>query len=85
MEPETGYPKKPSSNEDAAPGLSNPNEDPWTPDESDESPTITVTIDDADTYIESATITGTDNVESVTVVIVAEDGTEVCVMTIPEI
>jgi hypothetical protein len=84
MEPETGYPKETSSNSDGTSGLSNPNEDPWTPEETDDSPTITIKISDEDTYIESATITGTDNVESVTVVIVADDGSEVCLKSLPD-
>ena len=84
MEPETGYSKETSSNPDGASGLSNPTEEPWTPEETDDSPTITINISDEDTYIESATITGTDNVESVTVVIVAADGSEVCLMFLPD-
>ena len=78
MQPETGYTKETSSNPDGAPGLSNPNEDPWTPADGDESPSVTITISDEDTFIESATITGTENVQSVTVVVVEEDGDEVC-------
>ena len=78
MEPETGYPIDTSSNPDDKPGLSNPNVDPWTPDDDDEEPTVTITVDDEDAYIESVTITGTENVASVTVTIVDEDGEEVC-------
>ena len=77
MEPETGYPKEASTNPDGATGLSNPNEDPWTPADGDESPSVTITISDEDTFIESATITGTENVESVTVVVVEENGDKV--------
>jgi hypothetical protein len=78
MEPERGYPMETSSNPAGVSGLSDPSDDPWTPDNSDDSPTVTVIINKEDTYIESATITGTENVESVTVVIEADDGSKVC-------
>ena len=77
MQPETGYPIETSSNPDGKPGFSAPDEDPWTPDEDDESPTVTITVDDEDTYIESLKITTTDNVQSVTVIIVDAEGNEV--------
>ena len=82
MQPETGYPVETSSNPDGAPGLSNPSEDPWTPADSDESPSVTIIISDEDTFIESATVTGTENVKSVTVVVVEENGDEVCLKLI---
>ena len=77
MVPETGYPIKPSSNTDDKDGLVDPNEEPWSPDEDDENPSVTITVDEEDTIIESVTVTDTENVESVTVVIVDEDGNEV--------
>lgn len=82
MQPETGYPIETSSNPDGNPGLSDPNEDPWTPDEDDESPRVTITVDDEDTYIEAIKITDTDNVKSVTVVIIDEEGNEVSSTTV---
>jgi hypothetical protein len=82
MEPETGYPIETSSNPDDKPGLTDPSEDPWTPAEEDESPTVTITIDDEDTYIEFIKITDTENVESVTVVVIDEDGNEVSSTTV---
>jgi hypothetical protein len=82
MQPETGYPIETSSNPGDKPGLSDPAEDPWTPDESDESPTVTITVDDEDTYIESIKITETDNVESVTITVIDEDGNEVSSTTV---
>ena len=82
MQPETSYPKETSSNSDNKSGLSDPEEEPWTPDENDESPTVTINIDDdEDKFIESVTVTGTENVESVTVTVVDEDGSEVCYMS----
>ena len=79
MAPETGYPIKPSSNTDDKDGLSDPSEDPWRPDRGDENPSVTITVDtEEDKFIESVIIDDTKNVESVTVVIVNEDGSEVC-------
>jgi len=82
MQPETGYPIETSSNPDDKPGLSDPAEEPWSPDEDDESPTVTITVDDEDTYIESIKITETDNVESVTITVIDEDGNEVSSTTV---
>ena len=79
MQPETGYPIKPSSNTDDKDGLSDPSEDPWTSDPEDENPSVEIVIDgEEDKYIEEITITDTENVESVTVTVVDEDGNEVC-------
>ena len=79
MQPETGYPIKPSSNKDDKDGLSDPSEDPWTPDPEDENPSVEIVIDgEEDKQIEEITITDTENVESVTVTVVDEDGNEVC-------
>jgi len=78
MQPETSYPMKPSSNTDGKPGLSNPDKDAWSPDENDKNPSVSITIDDEeDKFIDSVTITETENVESVTVVVIHEDGTKV--------
>ena len=80
MQPETTYPKETSSNSGDKSGLTNPEDEPWTPDENDKKPTVTVTIDDEeDRFIESVTVTGTENVGSVTVTVVDEDGNEVCI------
>ena len=79
MQPETTYPKETSSNSGDKSGLTNPDDEPWTPDEDDKEPTVTITIDDEeDKFIESVTVTGTENVGSVTVTVVDEDGNEVC-------
>ena len=79
MQPETTYPKETSSNSDDKDGLTDPDAEPWSPDEDDNTPTVTITIDDEeDKFIESVTVTGTENVDSVTVTIVDEDGSEVC-------
>ena len=79
MQPETTYPKETSSNSGDKSGLTNPDDEPWTPDENDKKLTVTITIDDEeDKFIESVTVTGTDNVGSVTVTVVDEDGNEVC-------
>jgi len=78
MQPETSYPKKPSSNTDGKPGLSNPNKDPWSPDENDKNPSVSITVDDEeDKFIDSVTITKTENIKRVTVVVIHEDGTKV--------
>ena len=83
MEPEI-YPMKPSSNPDGKPGLSNPDKDAWSSDENDKKPSVTITVDDEeDKYIDSVTITETDNVDSVTVVVInKDDGTEVSCLDI---
>ena len=79
MEPETTYPKETSSNSGDKSGLTDPDDEPWTPDEEDKEPTVTITIDDEeDKFIESVTVTGTENVGSVTVTVIDEDGNEVC-------
>ena len=79
MQPEKTYPKETSSNSENIAGLTNPDDEPWTPDENDKNPTVTITInDEEDKFIESVTVTGTDNVGSVTVTVVDEDGNEVC-------
>ena len=78
MQPETSYPIKPSSNTDGKPGLSNPDKDAWSPDTKDKNPSISITVDDEeDKFIDSVTITKTENVGSVTVVVIHKDGTKV--------
>ena len=77
MQPETSYPINTSSNTDGKPGLSNPDKDAWSPDENDKEPSVSITVDDEDKYIDSVTITETENVGTVTVVVINEDGTEV--------
>lgn len=77
MKPETGYPIETSSNPDDKPGLSNPEREPWSPSTNDQLPTVTITVDDEDTYIDSIKLTDTDNVQSVTITVEDEDGNEV--------
>jgi hypothetical protein len=76
---ESTYPKEVSSNEDGKPGLSNSNQSPWSPEDGDEAPTVTVTVSDdtEDVYIDSLQITNLENVESVIVTIVDSEGTQV--------
>ena len=77
---ESTYPKDTSSNSDDKLGLSNIDKQPWSPEEGDESPTVTVTVsnfDDADVHIDTVRITSTTNVQSVTVTYITFDGTEV--------
>ena len=78
MKPETSYPIKPSSNTDGKPGLSNPDKDAWSPDTKDKNPSVSITVDDEeDKFIDSVTITKTENVRNVTVVVIHKDGTKV--------
>ena len=77
MQPKSTYPKETSSNSGDKSGLTNPDDEPWTPDEDDKEPTVTITIDDENKFIDSVTLTGTDNVNSVSVTVVDEDGNEV--------
>ena len=77
-QPETTYPKETRSNSGDKSGLTNPDDEPLTPDENDIKPTTTLTVDDEDTFIESDIIAGAANVGSVTVAVVDEDGNEVC-------
>ena len=82
MQPEI-YPMKPSSNTDEKLGLSNPDQDAWSPDENDKKPSVSITVDDEeDKYIDSVTLTETDNVDTVTVVVINKDGTEVSCLDI---
>lgn len=79
MTPESGYPIETSSNDDDKSGLSDENEDPWTPADDDKTPTVTITVTDdgEDKYIESVTIPDTTNVGTVVIVVIQEDGTRV--------
>ena len=79
---ESTYPKTASTNDDSKDGLSDPNEDPWSPSEDDDEPSVTVSINDEDgeeDLIESVKITGLENVDEVTVTVVDSNGDEVSV------
>ena len=76
---ESTYPKTVSTGDDSKPGLSDPNENTWSPSEDDDEPSVTVTVsdDEVDDYIESVKITGLENVDEVTVTVVDSDGEKV--------
>ena len=79
MQPETTYPIDTSTNTGDKSGLSDPDAEPWRPDEDDESPTATITVDgEENTFIESVKVTSTENVDSVTVTVTDVDNNEVC-------
>ena len=79
MLPETTYPKETSSNPEGKSGLTEPTADPWTPAGDDAEPTVTITVDDEDSYIQSVTLTDTENVKQVVVTVLDENGQEVCI------
>ena len=83
MTPEGGFPIEVSSNPDDKDKLQDSEEGPWQSIPSDEedgsnpSITVTVTDDNQDKYVDDVIITGTTNVESVTVTVYDESGKEV--------
>ena len=83
MKLDVRYPKETSSNGAQRKGLSDPNEESWTPEGDDDSPSVTVIVNsDEDKYIESVTVLSADNVASVTVVVEKKDGTQVCYLSV---
>lgn len=82
---ESTYTKDVSSNSGDKSGLSNIDKQLWSPEEGDDSPTVTITVsnyDDADVHIDSLKIDSTTNVESVTVTYITVEGTEVSLFNI---
>ena len=80
MSPETTYPMTPSSNKGGKEGLSDPNAEPWTSDEEDSEPNVEILISDdgVDKFIDSITVTVTENVDFVSVIVTDENGEKVC-------
>jgi hypothetical protein len=79
------YSKEVSSNPADKAYLSFPDEEnAWSPAGNDNTPTVTVIVKGGDapqdTYIESVTIDSTDNVASVQVVVIKENGDRVCML-----
>jgi len=78
MLPQTSYIVNTTSNTDRTAGLSNPEMSPWSPAVGDVSPSVSIAVaGEEDKFIESLTITKTENVGSVTVVVIRKDGTNV--------
>jgi hypothetical protein len=80
MAPETTYPMTPSSNKGDKEGLSNPSAEPWTSDEEEDSePNVEIAISDdgEDKFIDSVTVTVTENVDFVSVIVTDENGEKV--------
>ena len=72
------YPMETSSNTDEETGLSDADQELWSPDKNDTKPSVSITVDDDDDkYIDSVTLTETENVGTVTIVVINKDGTEV--------
>ena len=79
MEPETTYPKVTSSNPEGKSGWTDDTVAPWTSADDDTERTVTITIDEEDTYIESFDITGSENVDQVFFTVLDENGDVVCI------
>jgi len=81
MEVDYNFPKEVSTNPEGGEPLSSDDEsevDSWSPTDSDDTPTVTVTIsggdDPEDTFINTINIISTEGVEEVTVVVINENG-----------
>lgn len=69
------YPKEPSSGESRKEGLSDADASQWIPDGDDQAPCVTVTVDDKkDVFIDQISVSSTENVVSVTIVILTQTG-----------
>lgn len=79
MEPETTYPKVTSSNPEGKSGLTDDSAAPWIPAEDDTELTVTITIAEEDTYIDSFDITGSENVDQVFFTVLDENDEVVCI------
>ena len=75
-------PIKASSNNDNVENLKDEDSDVWesNPEEdSSTNPTITITVSDADSFIDDVEVTGTSNIESITVNVIDQNGNKVLV------
>ena len=69
------YPKTPSSNGDEAESLSEKNSaDKWSPDANDKNPSVTITVDDEDTFIDSVKVDVVDKVDKIIVYVIDDAG-----------
>ena len=78
MEYESTYRKTVSSGDESKSGLSNPDDEPWNPNEDDSEPSVTVFVnEEGSEYIDSVKISGVEDVTSVDVIVVDGDEEEV--------
>lgn len=84
---ESTYPKTVSSGPDGKRGLNDAEEEPWSPREDDDEPSVTVSVnsdDGEEDFIDSVKISGLENVDKVTVTVVDSDGDPVNICFLAE-
>ena len=79
MSSPTDAPIEASSNSDNVENLREDDSDVWesNPEEETSKPTVTITVSDENSFVDEVEVTGTTNVESLTVTIIDENGQEV--------
>ena len=81
MSSPTDAPIEASSNSDNVDNLREEDTDVWesNPEDETSNPTVTITVSDADSFIDDVVITGTTNVEAVKITVIDESGNEVSI------
>ena len=79
MNSTSDVPIEASSNNDNVENVKGNDENVWesNPEEESSNPSITITVSEEDSFIDEVVVTGTSNVESVTITVIDENGQEV--------
>lgn len=77
MSPESNNPVSASSNNEDVNNMKEEGDDRWVSDNTDYSPTVNITVADNDSFIKYVTVQNTTNVQSITITVYNEEGTQV--------